>query len=73
MTVKKQAQPEQKTTKVYIYTRVSTTMQIDGYSLDAQRARLKAYADFNGFEIVGGEFAFANGSQHSCDIAHHLL
>ena len=22
-------------TKVYIYTRVSTTMQIDGYSLDA--------------------------------------
>ena len=53
MAVKKQAQPEQKTTKVYTYTRVSTTMQIDGYSLDAQRARLKAYADFNGFEIVG--------------------
>ena len=28
-------------TKVYIYTRVSTTMQIDGYSLDAQKARMK--------------------------------
>lgn len=40
-------------TKVYTYKRVSTTMQIDGYSLDAQRARMKAYADFNDFEIVG--------------------
>lgn len=39
--------------KVYTYKRVSTTMQIDGYSLDAQRARMKAYADFNDFEIVG--------------------
>ena len=33
-------------TKVYIYTRVSTTMQIDGYSM-------KAYADFNDYQIVG--------------------
>lgn len=40
-------------TKVYTYKRVSTTMQIDGYSLDAQRARMKAYADFNDYEIVG--------------------
>ena len=40
-------------TKVYIYTRVSTTMQIDGYSLDAQKARMKAYADFNDYQIVG--------------------
>lgn len=39
--------------KVYIYTRVSTAIQIDGYSLDAQKARMKAYADFNGYEIVG--------------------
>lgn len=39
--------------KVYTYKRVSTTMQIDGYSLDAQRARMKAYADFNDYEIVG--------------------
>lgn len=27
--------------KVYIYTRVSTTMQIDGYSLEAQKSRMK--------------------------------
>ena len=33
--------------KAYTYTRVSTAMQIDGYSLDAQKARMKAYADFN--------------------------
>lgn len=39
--------------KVYTYTRVSTAMQIDGYSLDAQKARMKAFADYNGYEIVG--------------------
>ena len=39
--------------KVYTYKRVSTAMQIDGYSLDAQRSRMKAYADFNDYEIVG--------------------
>lgn len=39
--------------KVYIYTRVSTNMQTDGYSLEAQKSRMKAYADFNDFEIVG--------------------
>ena len=31
--------------KVYIYTRVSTAMQIDGYSLEAQRTRMKAFAE----------------------------
>ncbi|MBQ3463368.1 MAG: recombinase family protein [Clostridia bacterium] len=40
-------------TKVYTYTRVSTAMQTDGYSLDAQKTRMKAYADVNGYEIVG--------------------
>ena len=39
--------------KVYTYKRVSTAMQIDGYSLDAQRSRMKAYADLNDYEIVG--------------------
>lgn len=39
--------------KVYIYTRVSTNMQIDGYSLESQKSRMKAFADFNDFEIVG--------------------
>lgn len=31
--------------KVYIYTRVSTSMQVDGYSLDAQKEKIKKYAD----------------------------
>ncbi len=39
--------------KVYIYTRVSTTIQIEGYSLDAQKARMKAFAEYNDYEIVG--------------------
>ena len=39
--------------KVYTYTRVSTTMQVDGYSLDAQKAKMKAYADYNDYEIAG--------------------
>mgnify|MGYP004480712275 FL=1 len=43
----------QEKTKVYTYTRVSTAMQIDGYSLDAQKVRMKAYADFNDYQIVG--------------------
>lgn len=38
--------------KVYTYTRVSTAMQIDGYSLDAQKSRMKAYAEFHDYEIV---------------------
>ena len=38
--------------KVYTYTRVSTTMQIDGYSLDAQKSRMKAFAEYNDYEIV---------------------
>ncbi len=32
--------------KCYIYTRVSTSMQVDGYSLDAQKDKLKKYADY---------------------------
>ena len=38
--------------KVYTYTRVSTAMQIDGYSLDAQKSRMKAFADYNDYEII---------------------
>lgn len=41
------------TKKCYIYTRVSTTIQVDGFSLDAQRDRLLKYAEFQGFEVVG--------------------
>ena len=39
--------------KVYLYTRVSTTMQIDGYSLDAQKTKMKAFCDYNEYKIVG--------------------
>lgn len=38
--------------KVYTYTRVSTSMQIDGYSLDVQKARIKAFVEFKDYEIV---------------------
>ena len=37
----------------YIYTRVSTSMQVDGYSLDAQKDKLRKYADFQDMVIVG--------------------
>ena len=44
--------PEQETTKVYIYTRVSTALQIDGFSLEAQKTRMRAFADYNNYKIV---------------------
>ena len=56
----------QEKTKVYTYTRVSTAMQIDGYSLDAQKAHMKAYADFNDYQIVG-EYADAGKSGKSIE------
>lgn len=37
----------------YIYTRVSTAAQIEGYSLEAQQERLHQFADYKGFRIVG--------------------
>lgn len=42
-----------KRTKRYIYTRVSTSMQVDGYSLDAQRDKLRKYAEYEDMTIVG--------------------
>ena len=41
-----------KNTKCYIYTRVSTAIQVDGYSLDAQKDKLRKYAEFQDMEIV---------------------
>ena len=38
--------------KCYIYTRVSTALQVDGYSLDAQRETMRKYADFQNMEIA---------------------
>ncbi len=40
-------------TKVYLYTRVLTVMQIDGYSLEAQKTKMKSFCDYNDYEIVG--------------------
>lgn len=39
--------------KCYIYTRVSTAMQVDGYSLDAQKEKLRRYAEFQDMVVVG--------------------
>ena len=38
--------------RCYIYTRVSTAVQVDGYSLDAQRDKLKKYAEYQEMEVV---------------------
>lgn len=40
-------------TKCYIYTRVSTAMQVDGYSLDAQKDKLRKYAEFQEMQVAG--------------------
>lgn len=59
--------------KVYTYTRVSTAMQIDGYSLDAQKSHMKAFADYNDYEIVH-EYQDAGKSGRSIEAkgAHNL-
>ena len=38
--------------KCYIYIRVSTAMQVDGYSLEAQKDRLMKFAEFQEMEVV---------------------
>jgi site-specific DNA recombinase len=43
---------KEKKTKVYIYTHVSTAMQIDGYSLEAQKTRMKGFCAYNEYEIA---------------------
>lgn len=40
----------------YIYTRVSTSMQVDGFSLDAQKEKLRKYAEFQEF-LIAGEYS----------------
>lgn len=37
--------------KCYIYTRVSTSMQVDGYSLDAQKEKLRKYAEYEDMTV----------------------
>jgi site-specific DNA recombinase len=41
-----------KRTKCYTYIRVSTEMQVDGYSLDAQKDRLRKFAEYQKMQIV---------------------
>lgn len=40
--------------KCYIYTRVSTSMQVDDYSLDAQKDKLHKYADYQDMQDESG-------------------
>ncbi len=47
--------------KCYIYTRVSTAVQVDGYSLDAQRDKLTKYAEYQDMEVIK-EFSDAGHS-----------
>lgn len=51
----------QKKKKCYIYTRVSTSIQVDGYGLDAQRDKLTKYAEYQDMEVVK-EFSDAGHS-----------
>lgn len=52
--------------KVYMYTRVSTVMQVDGFSLEAQKERIRKYADAFNYEIVG-EYSDAGKSGKSIE------
>lgn len=54
--------------KVYLYTRVSTTMQIDGYSLDAQKTKMKAFCDYNEYEIAGGAYSARTSRRYALDV-----
>lgn len=45
-----------KKVKCYLYTRVSTSMQVDGYSLDAQRDKLRKYAEYEDM-VIAGEYS----------------
>ena len=47
---------KKKQIKCYLYTRVSTAMQVDVYSLDAQREKLRKYAAYEDM-IVAGEYS----------------
>ena len=55
-----------KTAKCYIYTRVSTSMQVDGYSLDAQKDKLKRYAEFQDM-VIAGEYSDEGKSGKNID------
>ena len=45
--------------KCYLYTRVFTAIQVDGYSLDVQKDKLRKYAEYQDMTIVS-EFSGKN-------------
>lgn len=57
--------------KVYIYSRVSTVMQVEGYSLDAQKERMRAFAAFNGYAVIR-EYEDAGRSGRSIENRIHF-
>ena len=52
--------------KVYLYTRVSTAMQIDGYSLEAQKTKMKAFCEYNEY-VIACEYEDAGKSGKSIE------
>ena len=48
---------EEKKRKCFLYTRVSTGMQVEGYSLEAQEEKLRKYADLRDMEVVEPVFS----------------
>ena len=44
--------PEQEITQVYIFTCVSMAIQIDGFSLETQKTRMRAFVDYSNYKIV---------------------
>lgn len=41
-----------KKAKVYTYTKVSTSTQVDGYYLDAQKERIRKYAEAFNYDTI---------------------
>ena len=55
-----------KKTRCYIYTRVSTAIQVDGYSLDAQKDKLRKYAEFQDIQSRYGAEMSAVPNRRIC-------
>ena len=46
-------------------------MQIDGYSLDAQKTKMKAFCDYNEYEIAG-EYEDAESQERQMELQSTL-
>ena len=55
-----------KKTRCYIYTRVSTAIQVDGYSLDAQKDKIRKYAEFQDIQSRYGAEMSAVPNRRIC-------